>query len=251
MRYLTKSRYKLGLECPRKLYYTNKKKEYANIKLDDPFLQALANGGFQVEALARLEYPEGHLIQAENYEYQKAIDETNELLKQENCVIFEAAFGFQNLFIRTDILVKKGNQIELIEVKAKSFDPNEENIFVGKRGALVPTWKPYLFDVAFQRYVIQKSFPKFQIKSFLKMADKTKTAKVDGLNQLFRISKHGDKRKDTQQLVNHIHEIGGSSVLSNINIDELIDKISSNHFKYSTGRRNSVLSEALRNGHKN
>jgi hypothetical protein len=82
MRYLTKSRYKLGLECPTKLYYTNKNKEYANIKLDDPFLQALADGGFQVEALARLEYPDGHLIHAEHYEYQKAIDETNLLLSQ-------------------------------------------------------------------------------------------------------------------------------------------------------------------------
>jgi hypothetical protein len=233
MRYLTKSRYKLGLECPTKLFYTNKNTEYANVKLDDPFLQALANGGFQVEALARLEYPEGHLIQAEHYEYQKAINETNELLKQENCVIFEAAFEFENLFIRTDILVKKGNQIQLIEVKAKSFDPTDENIFIGKRGALVPAWKPYLFDVAFQRYVIQKSFPKFQIKSFLKMADKTKTAKVNGLNQLFRISKNGDKRKDTLQLVSDFSEIGASSVLSKINIDEVIDKIASSYYKYS------------------
>jgi hypothetical protein len=196
-------------------------------------LQALANGGFQVEALARLEYTEGHLIKAEHYEYQKAIDETNELLKQENCVIFEAAFEFENLFIRTDILVKKGNQIELIEVKAKSFDPTDENIFVGKRGALVPAWKPYLFDVAFQRYVIQKSFPEFQIKSFLKMADKTKTAKVNGLNQLFRISKNGDKRKDTLQLVSDFSGIGASSVLSKINIDEVIDKIASSYYKYS------------------
>lgn len=54
--------YKLGLECPTKLFYTNKNEEYANVKLDDPFLQALANGGFQVEALARLEYTEGHLM---------------------------------------------------------------------------------------------------------------------------------------------------------------------------------------------
>jgi hypothetical protein len=234
MRYLTKSRYKLGLECPTKLYYTNKNKEYANIKLDDPFLQALADGGFQVEALARLEYPEGQLIQAEHYEYQKAIDETNSLLLQENCVIFEAAFGFDNLFIRTDILVKTGDKIELIEVKAKSFDPSDPHTFVGKKGALVPSWKPYLFDVAFQRYVIQNSFPQFQVKSYLKMADKTKTAKVDGLNQLFRISKNGDKRKDTNQLVNHIDDIGGSSVLSRINIDEIIDKIATNHYKYST-----------------
>ncbi len=31
MRVLTKSRFKLGLECPNKLYYT-KKKEYADTK---------------------------------------------------------------------------------------------------------------------------------------------------------------------------------------------------------------------------
>lgn len=233
MRYLTKTRYKLGLECPTKLFYTNKNTEYANVKLDDPFLQALANGGFQVEALARLEYTEGHLIQAAHHEYQKAIDETNELLKQENCVIFEAAFGFKNLFIRTDILVKKGNQIQLIEVKAKSFNPDNEYIFIGEKGNLVSAWKPYLFDVAFQRYVIQKSYPEFQIQSFLQMADKTKTAKVNGLNQLFRISKHGDKRKDTLQLVSDFSEIGGVSVLSKINIDEVIDKIASSYYKYS------------------
>lgn len=47
-RYLTKSRYKLGLECPIKLFYTNKKDEYADIKLDDPFLMALADGGFLI-----------------------------------------------------------------------------------------------------------------------------------------------------------------------------------------------------------
>lgn len=45
MKLLTKSRYKLGLECPNKLYYTCKK-EYANTKQEDPFLQALARGIF-------------------------------------------------------------------------------------------------------------------------------------------------------------------------------------------------------------
>ena len=61
MRTLTKSRFKLGLECPNKLYYT-KKDQYANQKQNDPFLQALASGGFQVEELARLHYPNGKLI---------------------------------------------------------------------------------------------------------------------------------------------------------------------------------------------
>ena len=40
-RYLTKSRYKLGLECPTKLFYTNKKDEFEDIKLDDPFLMVI------------------------------------------------------------------------------------------------------------------------------------------------------------------------------------------------------------------
>ena len=61
MRLLTKSRFKQALECPNKLYYT-KKKEYGNLKQEDPFLEALAQGGFQVEELARLEYPEKYAI---------------------------------------------------------------------------------------------------------------------------------------------------------------------------------------------
>ena len=55
MRYLTKSKFKLGLECPTKLYYVGKK-QYPNQKQSDPFLTQLANGGFQVEALARLKW---------------------------------------------------------------------------------------------------------------------------------------------------------------------------------------------------
>jgi hypothetical protein len=46
-RYLTKSRFKLGLECPTKLYYT-KNAEYHDNQESDPFMQALAKGGYQV-----------------------------------------------------------------------------------------------------------------------------------------------------------------------------------------------------------
>ena len=136
MKPLTKSRFKTALECPNKLFFTSKK-EYVNNKSEDPFLQALASGGFQVEALARLHYPNGIFIDTENYEYDKAVQLTQEALKQENVVIYEAAFQFEGLFIRTDIIVKTGNTIKLIEVKAKSFNPNEENNFVGVRGGLL------------------------------------------------------------------------------------------------------------------
>ena len=51
-RTLSKSRFKEALECLTKLYYTGKKNEYADTQLDNPFLEALAKGGFQVGELA-------------------------------------------------------------------------------------------------------------------------------------------------------------------------------------------------------
>ena len=52
-RYFTKSRFRLALECPTKLYYGANKSEYANQSIDDPFLMALAEGGYQVGELAK------------------------------------------------------------------------------------------------------------------------------------------------------------------------------------------------------
>jgi hypothetical protein len=68
-------------------------------------------------------------------------------------VIYETAFLYEGLFIRTDVLLKTGNSIKLIEVKAKSFNPNDEYNFVGARGGIVSSWKPSLFDLAFQKYL--------------------------------------------------------------------------------------------------
>ena len=54
-RYLTKTRMKLGLECPKKLFYYGKE-EFETLNIGNEFLEALAEGGFQVEELARFHY---------------------------------------------------------------------------------------------------------------------------------------------------------------------------------------------------
>ena len=237
MRYLTKSRFKLALECPNKLYYT-KKEEYANQKSNDAFLKALAQGGFQVEELARLHYPNGILIEDsshDNYDYDAKISETNKLLEaNEDIVIFEAAFRFKNLFIRVDVLEKRGNHINLIEVKAKSFNSSDvEYEFVGKKGGLVSDWKYYLFDVAFQKYVIEKAFPDFKVKSFLMLADKDKTASVNGLNQMFRVKNNSDNRTGIEKVEPLIEtlKLPEDSVLSKIEISDIVTKIESGQYR--------------------
>lgn len=230
MKPLTKSRFKIGLECPNKLYFTSKD-EYINNKKEDTFLQALAQGGFQVEELARLGYPDGFFIDADHHEYDKAIHLTQEKFTEDNVVLYEAAFFYDQLFVRTDIVEKKGNRVKLIEVKAKSFDPADPNLFVGKRGGLTSAWKPYLFDLAFQKYVAQRAYPDLQFRAYLLMADKTKPAAVNGINQLFRVPKNGDPRKDIVKKVGSLSEIGGT-VLSEVDVDDIIDGVINSHHRY-------------------
>lgn len=192
LRYLTKSRFKLAVECPAKLYYTGKQ-EYPDQKLEDSFLLDLAEGGFQVAELARCYFPGGHHIKTLNY--QEALSETRKLLEQDQVTIFEAAIAAGSLFIRADILVKEGNRLELFEVKAKSVDLSQGNPFVNTNGGFYSSWTPYLIDVAFQKYVIQEAFPQLECRACLMMADKTAICPTDGFNQKFRLVKDERGRK--------------------------------------------------------
>lgn len=226
MKVLSKSRFKLGLECRKKLYYTSNK-NYVNKQNSDPFMQNLAQGGFQVEALARLNWPNGIMINTKAYEYEGAAQMTMDLLLQnDEVVIFEAAFLWDGYFIRTDVLVKKGNSIELIEVKAKSFNSKNANEFVGAYGDLKANYLPYLFDLAFQKWVFQNATEKlnFNCKAYFMMADKGKKATVNGLNQMFRVPKNGNPRTDVQTINANIENIA-ESVLSITSVDDLVEEI--------------------------
>jgi len=123
-KYLTKSRFQLAIQCPTKLFYTAKDKEYENTKSADEFLQALAEGGYQVGELAKYYHPGGHDIKTLDKDESLAI--TNQYLEQENVILYEAAIKFDNFFIRVDVLKKGGSRVELIEVKAKSFSSPDE-----------------------------------------------------------------------------------------------------------------------------
>jgi hypothetical protein len=219
-RYLTKSRFKTGLECPVKLYYS-KKEEYFDAKLEDDFLQSLAEGGFQVGELAKLYYPGG--INIDELNYDDSVNRTNELLKEPEVIIYEAAFRHQHLFIRADIVVKKANAIQLIEVKAKSFDPQRHS-FLNNGGFIIPSWAPYLYDAAFQKFVIKKAFPAFTVTAYLLLTDKSKIATVDGLNQKFLLyTKDGRKGVKVKGAVEA--NALGDKILTLQNIDALVERI--------------------------
>jgi hypothetical protein len=208
-RYLTKSRFKLACECPTKLFYT-KKKVYGNKKLDDPFLEALADSGFQVGELAKCYFPGG--IDITSLSYEDSLSETNKALERDEVSVFEAAVRHENLFIRVDVLNKKRNKIELLEVKAKSID-RERDTFLNKKGdALLSDWKPYLLDIAFQTYVTRLSFPDTHIEPYLYLVDKTASCPTDGLHQKFKVRRNKQGRKEVV-------------VVEELEVKELTDKL--------------------------
>ena len=183
-RYLTKSRFKLAVECPRKLYYTGKPDRYPDVMADDDFLAMLAEGGYQVGALAKLGYPDG--IEIHETDHAAATAMTQEYLTREHVVLFEPAICIAGFLIRIDILIKTGDRFELIEVKAKSYDSGNPDLY-DTHGNIRSAMLPYVQDVAFQTWVLQQVCPQARIKSFLMMPDKARVAPVAGVNQMFRI----------------------------------------------------------------
>jgi len=223
MNHLTKSKFKLATECPTKLFYTGKKDEYANTSLDNPFLEALAEGGYQVGELAKYYYPNGHNI--DTLDYDDALDQTNKLLEQDNVVIFEAAVKYNDLFIRVDILEKRGKFIKLIEVKAKSIDISSSS-FTNKDGTkILASWKPYLFDTAFQRYVVRSAFPNSTVTTYLYLVNKMAAAPTEGLNQKFQIVEDKKNRKGVKVSSSLNEEDLSVELLSKIPVDQYCDLI--------------------------
>jgi len=202
-RYLTKSRFKLVMECPTKLYYTNKKTTYSDTITEDKFLMALAEGGFQVGELVKFMFcndPAGENITIKELGYDIALQTTKDRLNVAGkVVIAEAAFLNENFFIRTDIIVQEGKTIDLYKVKAKSWDSTKSFWGSPKKDAkLNNNWLPYLQDVAFQKYVLQKAMPGYTINAFLLMADKDVVNDIEGLNQFFKIVRREDGRPEVK-----------------------------------------------------
>ena len=176
--YLTKSDFKIAEDGPTKLYY--KKSGYLNVKDIDEYMKLLSQGGYMVGKMAQLLHPDGIEVFAgdKDEDLVTSLRNTQEYLKKEKITLFEPSFLVENLFNRVDILIKNGNDIEIIEVKSKSYDSSIGKEYFKKDKS---NWKEYFDDIAFQIYVLKKIFPKANLKAFFMLPDKAKKTKIEGL----------------------------------------------------------------------
>jgi hypothetical protein len=200
---LSKSRFKLALECPTKVYYSLDK-QYVNANDSNDLLKSLAFGGFQVGELAKAMYraKDSNAIEIEGNQTTQ-LAQTQKLITSENVTLFEPTFLDDNLLARVDILKKRGRVIDLIEVKSIGWDRGTDSL-VGKTARsdpLTPAWRSYVFDLAFQHFLLSRCLPTilgttdFELRPWLLLLDKNAQCSVASLAFQFPIVGEGRRAK--------------------------------------------------------
>ena len=117
---LSKTRFGAGLQCFKRLYLECYSPELAGPV--DPSQQALFDAGTAVGILATQRFPEGRLIDEPYYEHSRAGASTSEAIADPLVpAIYEAAFTFEGIRIRVDVLSRNsGGTFDLVEVKSST-----------------------------------------------------------------------------------------------------------------------------------
>jgi Domain of unknown function(DUF2779)/Domain of unknown function DUF83 len=136
---ISKSQFIKGHQCPKALWLSlNRKDLKAPVTVAQ---QKLFDQGHEVGDLAKKLFPKGYEIQAEYWDSEKAVQLTQEAIKEGHSTLFEAtAASIDGLYARIDILKKAGDMWDLIEVKSSTGIKDY-----------------HLWDLAAQRYAFEKA----------------------------------------------------------------------------------------------
>lgn len=214
---LSKSDFKVAQSCATKLFY--KKNGYPSTNDENEYMEYLAEGGYAVGKLATLYFPEGLRIRNE-LGLESAIEETGRELEKENVILFEPAIMIGGKLAAIDILVKRGKNFEIIEVKSKGFDSSSSK--------LDNSWKEHLEDISFQKLVLQECFPNAQIECFLFVPDKSKRTQIDGLNAMFvlkEVETHNKFKFYQIDFTGDPELIREDDLMVKLNVDKEVDEL--------------------------
>ena len=115
---LSKSRFMAGLQCLKRLYLETYARDLADPR--DPAAQAILDSGTDVGELARQRFPGGVLIGEEYDRHAQAVSSTAKaMLDDSTQALFEAAFAFDKIRTRVDVLRRNDDgSCDLVEVKS-------------------------------------------------------------------------------------------------------------------------------------
>ena len=222
--WLSKSDFLVARSCPGKLYF--KKHAFPSVVEEDDYMEMLADGGFMIEKMAQLCYPDGIEIGGTN---EEALKETEEQLQRDSVTtLFQPAVFSKGKFVRIDILRKNGTKLELIEVKSKSFDSAKFDEYGGDatRYFEKSEWSAYIEDVSFQKHVLKERFPMAQIAAYLLLPDKSKKTAVEGMIGWFKLFKESDSGswRPRVEFTGDADLVRKNNFLTLVGVDEIVDR---------------------------
>tara|TARA_Y100000310_G_C20685629_1_gene818752 strand:+ start:1557 stop:3068 length:1512 start_codon:yes stop_codon:yes gene_type:complete len=112
---LTKSKYLIGLQCPRYFWTAIHQKE--SIPEPDACAQFRFDEGTKIGELATKFYQEG--IDLSSLSFIENLEKSEEMLKEKK-PLFEAGFKFGDCYSRCDVLVPIGDEWDIVEVKSST-----------------------------------------------------------------------------------------------------------------------------------
>ncbi|NSL19574.1 hypothetical protein HRQ65_14375 [Tatlockia micdadei] len=115
--------------------------------------------------------------------------------------------------------------MKLIEIKAKSINSEEIKKIEKRDGTINVTWKPYIADVALQKWVLHHAYPNYHISSYLMLVDKDSICPTDGLSRKFFLTKDQSGKSNVEILELLTAEDLSMHLLKEINVDHLTEKI--------------------------
>ena len=118
-KYLSKSTFITGLQCEKALYFKKYNPDYAEeITLAK---QNIFDVGNEVGLLAQKLFPGGSDSSFDDYtKINESIDLTKKFIDEGKQIIYEAGFEFNYVRCFIDILVKRGDNWEIYEVKSST-----------------------------------------------------------------------------------------------------------------------------------
>lgn len=173
---LTKSNFKLGMECKQKLKYY--KAKYPSTLQDNDMLEFFAEGGFMVEAIA-------HAV----------------MLQGNPAAEFEVTLQHDRFQARVDGWESFSDRAVLTEIKATSVESADSDQFFSRSGDVVSGWRPYLLDITFQVMVAQLAYPSLEIQPRLCVVNKTKRTNLEGIYKNIEIVDENVAERDKPRAV--------------------------------------------------
>ncbi len=190
---LSKSLFKLGLECPLRVKHSLARPALPRQTDEDSYMQQLARGGYMFEKLVRIYHP-GDDMYVPKQSHAEASARTIAKIKAGDCMLHETTFAVGDLMARCDMVRVTGDTLDLIEIKSASAEV-ESKLQTDPKELLKKDWQPYVVDLAYQVHVARLSLQaagiEKTIRAWFYLPNKLGVAGPEEVRGLFTLTDNG------------------------------------------------------------